>query len=249
LVPPTRSHPSGRNPLGRAACRQPAHCGAGLFCPACGCARVRGGLTAIRVWFVSGRSIPLARRGTLRFPRAAKNAAARGAGSARPLCGGHGRPRARGFTPRSAGDCRPASVTTRSPAGGVLHARGQPAVGRVLEGAFARGACELVLSGHGGHQLSRPAGRPADGAQPQGLGRQPYLAGCGLFRSALKYRLGAGNRTWSGAEAQAVLMSVIGTCIVRALDPLVFLVWALTSPAPALLAQRPPRGGKQPRPK
>jgi len=49
-----------------------------------------------------------------------------------------------------------------------------------------------------------------------------------------------GNRTWPGAEAQSVLMSIIGTCLVRNLDPLAFLIELLTSPTPALLPKPPP---------
>jgi transposase len=49
-----------------------------------------------------------------------------------------------------------------------------------------------------------------------------------------------GNRTWRGAWAQAVIMSVIRTCILRDIEPPTFLVEALTSSTPALLAQPPP---------
>ena len=49
-----------------------------------------------------------------------------------------------------------------------------------------------------------------------------------------------GNRTWPGAEAQSVLMSIIGTCILRAIDPLAFLIELLTSPTPTLLPKPPP---------
>jgi len=48
-----------------------------------------------------------------------------------------------------------------------------------------------------------------------------------------------GNRTWPGARAQSVLMSVIGTCLLRFIDPLSFLTNALTSPTPLLLAHPP----------
>jgi len=49
-----------------------------------------------------------------------------------------------------------------------------------------------------------------------------------------------GNRTWLGAWAQSVLMSVIGACLLRRIDPLTFFIEALTSPSPVLLAQPPP---------
>lgn len=44
-----------------------------------------------------------------------------------------------------------------------------------------------------------------------------------------------GNRTWSGAETQATLMSVMQTCLQRALSPVSFLIEALTSPAKDLV--------------
>jgi transposase len=49
-----------------------------------------------------------------------------------------------------------------------------------------------------------------------------------------------GNRTWLGAWAQSVLMSVIGTCLLCRIDPLHFFIEVLTSPTPVLLAQPPP---------
>jgi hypothetical protein len=35
-------------------------------------------------------------------------------------------------------------------------------------------------------------------------------------------------------------MSVIGTCLLRGIDPLCFFIEALSSPSPLLLAQPPP---------
>jgi transposase len=48
-----------------------------------------------------------------------------------------------------------------------------------------------------------------------------------------------GNRTWLGAWAQSVVMSVNGTCHLRGIDVLDFLVTALTSTTPRLLAEPP----------
>ena len=44
-----------------------------------------------------------------------------------------------------------------------------------------------------------------------------------------------GNRTWKGAETQAALMSVMQTCLQRAVSPVGFLLQALTSPTGNLL--------------
>jgi len=43
-----------------------------------------------------------------------------------------------------------------------------------------------------------------------------------------------GNRTWLGAEAQQILMSVPQTCVQRGLSPIRFLHDQLTSPDPLL---------------
>jgi transposase len=44
-----------------------------------------------------------------------------------------------------------------------------------------------------------------------------------------------GNRTWLGAQAQGILMSVIRTCRLRAIDPFEFLIDALCRPQPQLI--------------
>ena len=44
-----------------------------------------------------------------------------------------------------------------------------------------------------------------------------------------------GNRTWAGAQTQTTLMSVMQTCVMRALSPVRFLANALTAPKPLLL--------------
>lgn len=46
-----------------------------------------------------------------------------------------------------------------------------------------------------------------------------------------------GNRTWSGAKAQSILMSVIRTCEQRAVEPFTFLLKALCSAKPQLLPE------------
>ena len=44
-----------------------------------------------------------------------------------------------------------------------------------------------------------------------------------------------GNRTWLGAQAQGILMSVIRTCAQRACDPFNFLINVLSQPQPQLI--------------
>jgi transposase len=44
-----------------------------------------------------------------------------------------------------------------------------------------------------------------------------------------------GNRTWLGAQAQGILMSVIRTCGQRSVDPFAFLIDVLCSPQPQLI--------------
>lgn len=44
-----------------------------------------------------------------------------------------------------------------------------------------------------------------------------------------------GNRTWSGARAQGILMSVIRTCHQRAVEPFAFLLEVLRQPKPQLI--------------
>lgn len=49
-----------------------------------------------------------------------------------------------------------------------------------------------------------------------------------------------GNRPWLGAWGQSVLMSVMGTALLRRPDLLRFCIEALTAPQPALLPSPPP---------
>ena len=44
-----------------------------------------------------------------------------------------------------------------------------------------------------------------------------------------------GNRTWTGAQAQSLIMSVIRTCSQRALQPFAFLQTLLCQPHPQLI--------------
>ena len=44
-----------------------------------------------------------------------------------------------------------------------------------------------------------------------------------------------GNRTWHGAQAQSILMSVIRTCGQRAVEPFAFLLQVLCRPQPQLI--------------
>lgn len=73
-----------------------------------------------------------------------------------------------------------------------------------------------------------------------GMAATNYRGEQAIRPAVVNRKVWGGNRTWPGARAQAVLMSVIGTCMLRAIDPLGFLLGALTSPTPALLAQPPP---------
>jgi len=45
-----------------------------------------------------------------------------------------------------------------------------------------------------------------------------------------------GNRTWLGAQAQGILMSVIRTCVQRDCDPFHFLSNVLCHPQPQLVS-------------
>lgn len=73
-----------------------------------------------------------------------------------------------------------------------------------------------------------------------GMSATNYCGEQAIRPAVVNRKVWGGNRTWPGAEAQSVLMSVIGTCILRAINPLDFLIEALTSPTPALLTKPPP---------
>ena len=73
-----------------------------------------------------------------------------------------------------------------------------------------------------------------------GMAATNYRSEQAIRPAVVNRKVWGGNRTWPGAEAQSVLMSVIGTCILRAIDPLAFLIELLTSPTPTLLPKPPP---------
>jgi transposase len=73
-----------------------------------------------------------------------------------------------------------------------------------------------------------------------GMAATNYRGEQAIRPAVVNRKVWGGNRTWLGARAQSVIMSVIGTCILRNIEPLAFLVEALTSPTPVLLAQHPP---------
>ena len=73
-----------------------------------------------------------------------------------------------------------------------------------------------------------------------GMAATNYRGEQSIRPAVVNRKVWGGNRTWLGAWAQSVLMSVMGTCLLRCIDPLSFLIEALTSPSPALLAQPPP---------
>jgi transposase len=56
-----------------------------------------------------------------------------------------------------------------------------------------------------------------------------------LRPAVVNRKVWGGNRTWPGARAQAILMSVIRTCHQRAVEPFAFLIDALCQPQPQLI--------------
>jgi transposase len=73
-----------------------------------------------------------------------------------------------------------------------------------------------------------------------GMAATNYRGEQSIRPAVVNRKVWGGNRTWLGAWTQSVLMSVIGTCLLRRIDPLGFFIQALTSPRPILLAQPPP---------
>ena len=73
-----------------------------------------------------------------------------------------------------------------------------------------------------------------------GMAATNYRGEQSIRPAVVNRKVWGGNRTWLGAWTQSVLMSVIGTCLLRRIDPLNFFIEALTSPTPVLLAQPPP---------
>lgn len=58
-----------------------------------------------------------------------------------------------------------------------------------------------------------------------------------LRPAVVNRKVWGGNRTWNGATAQSVLMSVLRTCAQRAVQPFAFLLRALCHPTPPLIAR------------
>jgi transposase len=73
-----------------------------------------------------------------------------------------------------------------------------------------------------------------------GMSATNYRGEQAIRPAVVNRKVWGGNRTWLGAWAQSVIMSVVGTCVLRNIEPLAFLVEALISPTPVLLAQSPP---------
>jgi transposase len=73
-----------------------------------------------------------------------------------------------------------------------------------------------------------------------GMAATNYRGEQSIRPAVVNRKVWGGNRTWLGAWAQSVVMSVIGTCLLRGIDPLAFFIKVLTSPSPLLLAQPPP---------
>jgi transposase len=117
----------------------------------------------------------------------------------------------------------------------VLAGRLRARLERVVEGRFTHhGHRRLAnfLKNHGGEVFAYL--RHPDMAATNYRGEQS------IRPAVVNRKVWGGNRTWRGAWVQAVIMSVIGTCILRDIEPPTFLVEALTSSTPALLAQPPP---------
>jgi len=72
-----------------------------------------------------------------------------------------------------------------------------------------------------------------------GMAATNYRGEQSIRPAVVNRKVWGGNRTWRGARAQSTIMSVIGTCILRNIEPMPFLIAALTSPTPLLLAQPP----------
>jgi transposase len=73
-----------------------------------------------------------------------------------------------------------------------------------------------------------------------GMAATNYRGEQSIRPAVVNRKVWGGNRTWLGAWAQSVVMSVIGTCLLREIEPLAWFIKAITSPSPLLLAQPPP---------
>jgi transposase len=68
-----------------------------------------------------------------------------------------------------------------------------------------------------------------------GMDATNYRGEQAIRPAVVNRKVWGGNRTWLGAEAQAVLTSVIRTCIQRGVDVFNFLAQSLTLPTPQLI--------------
>lgn len=68
-----------------------------------------------------------------------------------------------------------------------------------------------------------------------GMAATNYRGEQAIRPAVVNRKVWGGNRTWLGAWAQSVIMSVIGTCMLRDVEPLPLLANALISPTPLLL--------------
>jgi transposase len=72
-----------------------------------------------------------------------------------------------------------------------------------------------------------------------GMAATNYKGEQAIRPAVVNRKVWGGNRTWLGAQAQSVIMSVISTCILRGAEPLPLLIQTLTSPTPVLPALPP----------
>jgi transposase len=72
-----------------------------------------------------------------------------------------------------------------------------------------------------------------------GMAATNYRGEQAVRPAVVNRKVWGGNRTWPGAQAQSVIMSVIGTSMLRGVEPLPLLVTALISPTPVLLPSPP----------
>ncbi len=72
-----------------------------------------------------------------------------------------------------------------------------------------------------------------------GMAATNYRGEQAIRPAVVNRKVWGGNRTWPGAQAQSVIMSVIGTSMLRGVEPLPLLVTALISPTPVLLPSPP----------
>jgi transposase len=118
---------------------------------------------------------------------------------------------------------------------------------RVVAGRL-RARLQRVVNGHFTHDGNRRLANFLDNHVDEvfaylrhpGMAATNYRGEQAIRPAVVNRKVWGGNRTWPGARAQSVIMSVIATCMLRGIEPLHFLVAALTSPTPLLLAQPPP---------